>query len=120
MIIDHSSQLQSYCFNCNQMKYCRKLPEEIFLWCALNAFFSTILSPEETTLSNGAGRSCWGNGGVDICLLIYVSGIQRISGQKASLAYAAIPVLFFLFFLFDDSGMRMTIFCSFRGSASSE
>ena len=50
------------------------------------------------------------NGGVDICLLIYVSGIQRISGQKASLAYAAIPVLFFLFFLFDDSGMRMTIF----------
>ena len=55
------------------------------------------------------------NGGVDICLLIYVSGIQR-----ASLAYATIPVLFFLFFLFDDSGMRMTIFCSFRGSASSE
>ena len=56
---DHSSPLQSYCFNCNQMKYFRKLPEEIFLWCALNAFFSTILSPEETTLSNGAGRSCW-------------------------------------------------------------
>ena len=60
------------------------------------------------------------NGGVDICLLIYVSGIQRISGRRASLAYAAIPVSFFLFFLFDDSGMRMTIFCSFRGSASSE
>ena len=56
---DHSSQFQSYCFNCNQMKYFGKLPEEIFLWCALNAFFSTILSPEETTLSNGAGRSCW-------------------------------------------------------------
>ena len=50
------------------------------------------------------------NGGVDICLLIYVSGIQRISGRRASLAYATIPVLFFLFFLFDDSGMRMTIF----------
>ena len=31
------------------------------------------------------------NGGVDICLLIYVSGIQRISGQRAPLAYAAIP-----------------------------
>ena len=52
------------------------------------------------------------NGGVDICLLIYVSGIQRISGRRASLADAAIPVFSFLF---DDSGMRMTIFCSFRG-----
>ena len=52
------------------------------------------------------------NGGVDICLLIYVSGIQRISGRRAPLAYATIPVLFFLF---DDSGMRITIFCSFKG-----
>ena len=55
------------------------------------------------------------NGGVDICLLIYVSGIQRISGRRASLAYATIPVLFFHFFLFDDSGMRMVILGSFRG-----
>ena len=55
------------------------------------------------------------NGGVDICLLIYVSGTQRISGRRASLAYATIPVLFFHFFLFDDSGMRMIILGSFRG-----
>ena len=31
------------------------------------------------------------NGGVDISLLIYVSGIQRICGRRDSLAYATIP-----------------------------